>query len=708
MGSFLNRQVSAWKKFILSQYFYDGLKITLAVILPAIVAFQLDSLAIGVTISLGSLLTSVSDTPGPEIHRRNAMLATIFFLFANAVIIGYSNQSPWLLFILIPSLCLFFSLFTVYGARASSVGIASLLAMVITLDQVMNVSQIWIHALYLLLGGMFYFSLSLILTRVFPYRPAEQILGETIQLVAENLQVRSKFYLNNSQLEEKYTELIAQQAKVNQSFEQVRELLFKTRQILKDSSAQGNRLIMTFIELVDLYEQTNEKHVDYEAIHADFDKQRVLPLFHDAIQQIATHLEYIGTCIHNHETPNKQDVDTQSIQELNQVIESLSKEHTTVFSLKKIYLNLINIRNSVIRMYEYQIDAIHVPNERRKELHRFTSHVALDVNLFVENFSFKSSVFRHSLRVSIVAGLAYLFTQTFYNASFSYWILLTVIVIMKPGFSQTKQKNKERIIGTVLGGLIGVSLLHFVDTVNAKFALLLLFMLLTYSLTRVNYTYSVFFMTPFILFAFSFLGHENDVLLAKERILDTVIAVGLSWGASWVLFPNWEAFNLRKNLVLMVQKNWNYFEQVLTYSLHDLSKQANYRVARKESYVAISNATSTLQRMLGEPKSKQKSVNEVNKLILLNNIFNAHLAAMMLDVRTKNEAPAITEKSYRKLQTAFTHSMEYLDDTLVVDIKKKNDWNETDHELIPGMLVIVKDMKKIIASLENEPDKNAN
>lgn len=705
MKTLLYQQVNAWKQFVFSQYFYDGLKITLAVILPAVIAFQLDALAIGVTISLGSLLTSVSDTPGPVIHRRNAMLATVFFLFVNSVIIGFLNQTPLLLFFVIPAFCLFFSMFTVYGARASSVGIASLLALVITLDQQMAAWEIWVHALFLVLGGFFYFALSMLLTRVFPYRPAEQLLGETIQLVADNLRVRSKFYQKDAQLEATYSELISQQASVNESFEHVRELLFKTRQILRDSSAQGNRLIMTFVELVDLYEQTNEKHIDYDAIHADLGKQQILPLFHDAIQQIATHLDYIGTCIHNHQAPNKQLVDIQSIDQLNQAIENLSKEHTTVFSLRKIFLNLVNIRNSVIRMYDYQIDAVVVPDERRRELHRFTAHVPLDTHLFRENLTLKSSVFRHSLRVAIVAALAYLFTQTFYDAAFSYWILLTVVVIMKPGFSQTKQKNKERIIGTISGGLLGVVLLHYIDSVNAKFAWMLLFMLLTYSLTRLNYIYSVFFMTPFILFAFSFLGHQNDVLLAKERILDTVIAVGLSWGASWVLFPNWEAFHLKKNMAAMLEKNGNYLDQVLQFSLEDAVQQANYRLARKESYVAISNATSTLQRMLGEPKRKQRRVNEVNKLILLNNIFNAHLAAMMLDVRTKQSLPSVTEKSYRKIQRAIHQSIRTLGEEPMNSDVPAIPWGTTDHELIAGLLLLVKDMRKMTTALASESDE---
>ena len=36
-------------------------------------------------------------------------------------------------------------------------------------------------------------------------------------------------------------------------------------------------------------------------------------------------------------------------------------------------------------------------------------------------------------------------------ASHSYWILLTIVVILKPNFSMTKQRYNDRLIGTLIG-----------------------------------------------------------------------------------------------------------------------------------------------------------------------------------------------------------------------------------------------------------------
>jgi uncharacterized membrane protein YccC len=88
----ISKSVSSFKQFLLSQYFYDGLKITLGVILPSIICYQLDQLQIGITISLGALFVSISDNPGAISHKRNAMITANVFIFIMAIIIGFTNR----------------------------------------------------------------------------------------------------------------------------------------------------------------------------------------------------------------------------------------------------------------------------------------------------------------------------------------------------------------------------------------------------------------------------------------------------------------------------------------------------------------------------------------------------------------------------------------------------------------------------------------
>ena len=75
-----------------------------------------------------------------------------------------------------------------------------------------------------------------------------------------------------------------------------------------------------------------------------------------------------------------------------------------------------------------------------------------------ENLSFSSTIFRHSLRLTATIMIAFLIGNLlpFQNV---YWILLTIVVIMRPGYGLTKERSFHRIIGTVAGGLIAFAIL---------------------------------------------------------------------------------------------------------------------------------------------------------------------------------------------------------------------------------------------------------
>jgi uncharacterized membrane protein (TIGR01666 family) len=644
----VKKSVSGLKQFLLSQYFYDGLKITFGVVFPSIICFQFNQLETGMTLSLGALLVSITDNPGAISHKRNAMLAANLFLFLLALIIGFTNRSGLLLAFEIPIFCFLFSMLTVFGARASAVGIAALLVIVVTIDQHLSSIQTLVHASILLVGGLWYFGFSLLLTQVLPYRAAEQALGECIVSIAKYIQLKANNYDPNRDLMENQKQLLEQQIKINESLENVREIVFKTRKLIKDASPHGNLLLLTFIDAVDIYENATESHQNYENLQQQFKQDAILSAFKDTILQLAFELKIIGITIHNHEIPKKNSSTPQLLIALKTQIDLIEKQGIQTHSLKKILVNLRNMSQRVEKIYSYKNSNPILSKNRRNELSKLSSHQQFGWVIFKQNLTFQSSVFRHSIRVAIVCLLAFIFARNFYTGQFSYWILLTIIVILKPAFSQTKKRNYERMIGTVAGGLLGILMLYLIADQTARFWLLILFMLLTYSFARIRYVISVFFMTPFILILFSFLGHDNDVLIVKERILDTFIGAGIAFMASYFILPSWESHQLKKNLEAMLVKNRTYFHSILGLTNPSEKLALNYRVSRKEMFIATSNLSAAFQRMLNEPKRKQNHVNEVNKFILLNNLFASKVAAIAYFIREENGE--INAKNYREIR----------------------------------------------------------
>lgn len=83
---------------------------------------------------------------------------------------------------------------TVYGDRASNIGTASLLTMVLSIDQNLNLKENLFHGVYIIAGGIWYFLLSMSILRIMPYRHAQQALGICIRKTADYLRAKADFY----------------------------------------------------------------------------------------------------------------------------------------------------------------------------------------------------------------------------------------------------------------------------------------------------------------------------------------------------------------------------------------------------------------------------------------------------------------------------------------------------------------------------------
>src|SRR5690606_1772324 len=136
---------------------------------------------------------TITDNPGPIHHRRNGLLACCGIIFIVALAVGFSMPYTWLFMVLLPVFCFFFSMIGVYGARASAIGIAALLMMVMMSHEGLQGREIIWFALCVLAGGLWYTILSLLLYSVRPYKLIQQLLGEYVLAASKYLRARAEF-----------------------------------------------------------------------------------------------------------------------------------------------------------------------------------------------------------------------------------------------------------------------------------------------------------------------------------------------------------------------------------------------------------------------------------------------------------------------------------------------------------------------------------
>lgn len=631
------RQVSY---FLSGQNFSNGLRTTLSILLPSLLGAQVGQLPTGMALSLGALCVSISDAPGPLGHRRNGMITTVLLGGLVTLVTGFARLNSYGLGVEIGLFSFFFSMFAVYGNRATSVGTAALLIMILMLDRPLDAVGVVRESGLIVAGGIWYTAVSLLASRLQPYRPAQQALGQCLHEMAKLMAIKADFYTTTTDLNDDYRRLLAQQVVVSEQQDTVREMLFKSRQFTTESTRTGRLLVLTFVDVVDLYEQIIAMYYDYATLRERFGQSDVLNRIAGLIRRLSVELDHIGLTIQSPvPVPTAQPIDvTLPLERIRRAIDGLSSQEGGTLMLRKVVVSLRNVSQRLAAIRRNVAQPVQArsglagPDEGTvqrslPEYGRFVSHQEIDLKSFRDNLTLDSSVFRHSVRVAFAMLVGYVLTQVLSFGHYSYWVLLTISVILKPAFSLTKQRNTERILGTLAGGAIGLLILTYVPDRTAQFACMVLFMLGTYSTQRVNYIAMVVCVTPFLLIMFRFLG-QNYLGAAEERFFDTLLGGTIALLSGYLLFPRWESEQLAEPMRAVLDANVRYVRLLFESLSGRRIPVTEYKLTRKDVYVTSANLAAAFERMVSEPKHKQRNEKLISEFVVLNHILSANVATI--------------------------------------------------------------------------------
>jgi uncharacterized membrane protein YccC len=212
------------------------------------------------------------------------------------------------------------------------------------------------------------------------------------------------------------------------------------------------------------------------------------------------------------------------------------------------------------------------------------------VSTLAATFSWESAVLRHALRVA-VAGAAAVALTSYFHVERGYWMTLTVIIILQPYTSATFLRGVQRIVGTILGGVVAAVLILTVHNPAVMLALVFAGAAVTVAFLRVNYALYSLFLTP----TFILLAELNvvDRHLVMVRIGNTLIGALLAYAAAWLLWPASERGLAREELVAALQALAEYTRCVEC-------DEPTANESRRAFLVALQNADASLQRLLGD------------------------------------------------------------------------------------------------------------
>tara|TARA_R110002049_G_scaffold240425_1_gene413822 strand:- start:59185 stop:61407 length:2223 start_codon:yes stop_codon:yes gene_type:complete len=616
-----------------SSSFSKALLIAIAVTVPISVCIALGHLEIGLALCFGAFWSSPSDVSGSYRHKKIGILFSAALVMVVSFIGGYLDIATVVLVPLLGVLSFAIAYLSVYGFRASLISFSGLLALVLSFAHDPQELEVYQYALLTGVGGLWYLLLMVIWHHLNPRGQTEETLTETYVLTAEFLETRGKLVGPQADRIALQSHLHELQEKLTTNHETLRDILISSRKSSGRSVYQSKRLLV-FAQLVEMLETAVANPVNY-------DKMDVL---------LEAHPEYIKSFQNLIFEMSDQ---LRKVADAGSDLKKLPKNSTLTACFKRVQLEILTFKESgtaqhiedflmLQNLFEYQEEQFEklkkikwlLGNSDTEDLEfidretaeKFVAPPDYDPKLLLRNLSFKSTIFKHSLRLAVTVMVGYAL-GTLFDFQNPYWILLTIIVILRPSYGLTKARSKDRVIGTLIGAAIASLIVLVVQNAYLLGILGLGSLIIAFSMVQKNYKIGATFITLSVVFIYAII--RTDVLnVIQYRVLDTVIGAVLAFLATLWLWPAWGFLEIKDSIKSGVAANKNFLDQIALYYQKKGKVPTAYKIARKEAFLETSNLSAALQRMVQEPKSKQKYRDEIYELVALNHTFLSSLASL--------------------------------------------------------------------------------
>jgi uncharacterized membrane protein YccC len=662
-------------KFINSTSFLNASKVTIASVVPVLVLNFLGYFEIGFTIALGAFYTYPSDIPSTLSHKIKGLFAASFIVSGVNLLVNLAYPFPYLFYPFLAFLLFLCSMISVYGQRATLVSFSALLSISLSFGHLHTGWAAFEYSSFIFIGGILYLVVSLVFHFVQPYKYVELQIAEGIKLTAKYLKLRGDLWSPEADRKAIIEKQLAVQVELNLIHEDLRKGLIGN-QSTAGASSQNRKMLLVFITLVEIQELALYTSFDHSKLHEKFAKHpEVLRTYQNVAYKLASTLKKLSKNVHHiavyvdkNDLKNELDALELAIFDYEK---SLGKEaaHEGVLMLTnmlKYAKNQVGKIKIIQRAFSLAVQTFKL-KDKDKELEKFLTPQYYPLSTLIENLSFSSSIFRHSLRLTITILIGFIIGKMlpFQNV---YWILLTIVVIMRPGYGLTKERSYNRIFGTLLGGLLAFGIVMLVQNHIVLSIFSIVFMLLGIAFTNINYKISATFVTMYVVFIYGILT-PNVVEVIQFRILDSLAGAILAFLANQFLWPAWEFFNTPSHIENSIRANRNYLKEIADYYNKKGEIPTSYKLARKHAFVEIGNLMTSFQRMMQEPKSKQKTLPLVNKLVVLNHSTLSALASLSTYIQAHQTTSASESFNYiiKTILANLDHAIAVLKDKTIIE-----------------------------------------
>ena len=614
------------RTFIYSHYFYLGLRVAIGLVGLALLVQEMSDSATAMTVCIGALCTTLMDMPSPLRHKFNEMLASVLLCSAVTLLISLCGPVQWLLMTVLVLVSFLASMMVVYGKKSMPLQLAALFIMTMSMEHQMTWQQSFQHAGLFMLGGLIYLAYAMAIAWVLRHRIKQQVLAEALFELAAYIDIKADFYDTRFNLTEQFNKLVRHQSILADRQQASRDLILRSHKNSKDAI-----VVQVHVCMLDLYELILSTHTDYALLRQHLADSDVLKSLHDLAYKAARDIESVAYAVTRKRASYAQ---ISYDKEWAAIEAEIARLHAKGDGAQEALATLRAQRNK-IRAILKMIAELHLATQKVSadvpfwsgaDMAPFLSQQKYELKTLLANLRLDSPVFRFALRVSMAISVGLAIGHWLPYAAHSYWIVLTIVIILRPTFSMTRQRRADRIIGTIIGCVVTAIVIRFVHSNIVLMAILFLSIVATPTFIYLRYRYTAIAVSLMILLQMHLVAPSNPNLVS-ERLIDTLIGAFVATVFSFVL-ANWEYQSLPRLVRQVLNVNLSYMQASFELLQGKCFDDFAYRIERKRLMDSLAALSSALVRMLDEPASKQRAVEDINLFIVQNYLLVAHVAAL--------------------------------------------------------------------------------
>jgi len=577
-----------------------GLRAAFACAVPVMIAALSGRDYLG-WIAIAGFWTSLCDTGGAWTDRLKAMTAFTALAtagcFIGTLLEPYAAPSVVFCFLW----CFATSFARIYGNAASTVGLLLSSAILVTLglpdsgfDEAAKI------ALLTLIGGIWSMLLSLLLWRLQPYGPARKAVARCWSAIAEYANALSHLHRSSVHDSQAWISLAsARRRAVREAIEVASAVAVATRRTRAGATRQGQVLIALLADADQVSAALIGLNEMLEAASHSSSDISVRRAIRVVLGRLAERAEQLAQQLPGNDKPS------HAPRNVAQAIDRL-QQRIKISNAGRGHAYTVELLQQVSRWIDAAFDNFNQPRTSQTHLTAMLEEaIARRLRLkdlwitAAANFSFRSIVFRHALRLAATASFAVLAARVF-GVSRGYWISITAIVVLQPYMAETWRRSFDRIAGSLLGTLIAAWLLQLVSTPLQMTLLIFPLCVFAFTLRSVNYALFMLCMTPLVVLIAELFqtGGIGDPYLSSLRAIDSLCGGLIGLCAGFLLWPSWEKPQLPKQMADAIRAHRDYLMVVL--GSNPAARDEDIGAARRQTGLTSNNAEASLQRVLSE------------------------------------------------------------------------------------------------------------